>query len=522
MSEILTKDKQEFNQKGDAKVKSELIQIPTTTQQLYDKNDQQNQSTKQKDPFILIEGGKNQNKEELPQSFCQDQNFLNQIKLLELKSKQSVGEQQLKKEDQISSYFNSNMSLCHRLSEDEPPQQHKEISNEKDISKTFQIPCFQTYYIDNNNNSFKKKQKYNENTKSFTSNQTHLTNGQKLNNQLFNAQMYSSNQNQQIQGLSIPENQNLDVVNQQIKNQESYFLKNEQQNIKNQDNFNSIHKKQIFNTKENLFHINKNNFTEISPLNIQNEEIQGVVVTDKNLGDLKTIDNIESKQNFDDKAQICIQNSKIGSENLTKKGENIEIKQQKLDSLKDNNQQNQQTNIQKNSTTQIQQVVKLDQQQLTQNKIPQADADSKQKETERFKNLFNGSIQKFIQNTIFKMKLRGKNQYLASQGLDIQTKKQIEEFVNEGMDIYKLQKDIILIKKAIMIMFSCDQLAALKLVGISKYGVDNKANHFMKQFSLLKSEEEQLKCLTDFLTRQKERTNLSEIDQRILSSIDFE
>ncbi|KAL4509859.1 hypothetical protein ABPG73_023075 [Tetrahymena malaccensis] len=518
----LTKDKQEFNQKGDAKVKSELIQIPTTTQQLYDKNDQQNQTIKQKDPFTLIEGGKNQNKEELPQSFCQDQNFLNQIKLLELKSKQSVGEQQLKKEDQISSYFNSNMSLCHRLSEDEPPQQHKEISNEKEISKTFQIPCFQTYYIDNNNNSFKKKQKYNENTKSFTPNQTHLTNASNLNNQLFNAQMYSSNQNQQIQGLSIPENQNFDVVNQQIKNQESQFLKNEQQDSKNQDNFNSIHNKPIFNTKENLFHVNKDHLAEISPLNIQNEEIQGIAVADKNLGDLKNIDNIESKQNSDDKAQIHIQISKIGQENLIKKGENMEIKQQKLDSVKDNKQQSEQMNILKNNTIQIQQAVKLDQQQLTQNNILQANADSKQKETERFKHLFNGSIQKFIQNNIFKMKLRGKNEYLASSGLDLETKKQIEEFVNEGMDIYKLQKDIMLIKKAIMIIFSCDQLAALKLVGISKYGVDNKSNHFMKQFSLLKSEEEQLKYMTDFLTRKKEQTNLSEIDQRILSSIDFE
>ncbi|KAL4483236.1 hypothetical protein ABPG74_019262 [Tetrahymena malaccensis] len=466
----LTKDKQEFNQKGDAKVKSELIQIPTTTQQLYDKNDQQNQTIKQKDPFTLIEGGKNQNKEELPQSFCQDQNFLNQIKLLELKSKQSVGEQQLKKEDQISSYFNSNMSLCHRLSEDEPPQQHKEISNEKEISKTFQIPCFQTYYIDNNNNSFKKKQKYNENTKSFTPNQTHLTNASNLNNQLFNAQMYSSNQNQQIQGLSIPENQNFDVVNQQIKNQESQFLKNEQQDSKNQDNFNSIHNKPIFNTKENLFHVNKDHLAEISPLNIQNEEIQGIAVADKNLGDLKNIDNIESKQNSDDKAQIHIQISKIGQENLIKKGENMEIKQQKLDSVKDNKQQSEQMNILKNNTIQIQQAVKLDQQQLTQNNILQANADSKQKETERFKHLFNGSIQKFIQNNIFKMKLRGKNEYLASSGLDLETKKQIEEFVNEGMDIYKLQKDIMLIKKAIMIIFSCDQLAALKLVGISKYG----------------------------------------------------
>ncbi|KAL4461462.1 hypothetical protein ABPG74_016086 [Tetrahymena malaccensis] len=115
-----------------------------------------------------------------------------------------------------------------------------------------------------------------------------------------------------------------------------------------------------------------------------------------------------------------------------------------------------------------------------------------------------------------------------------QAKQVIQNQVFKSLNIFELFKDVILLKKAIMVLLSKDQLAALRLIGFSydtyiQKDIENKQtdddyqkkgnNYFEKQLKILSSDELQQKYLNKFLDKLYNGTELSEVDFRIVQSM---
>ncbi|KAL4438065.1 hypothetical protein ABPG74_016844 [Tetrahymena malaccensis] len=161
---------------------------------------------------------------------------------------------------------------------------------------------------------------------------------------------------------------------------------------------------------------------------------------------------------------------------------------------------------------------------------------SNKKKMFNFRNIgsiFSESVFQKIQKIIFSVRLCKKNEYLNQKGLDIQIKKQVENQVNQSIDILQLYQDIILLKKAIMILFTDEQLAALKVVGFSPSGISlncqnqtqnnteekNDINHFQSQYFIQNSEEKCTQYIQKFILRCQNQNKLSKVDKRIYSSL---
>ncbi|EWS72533.1 AMP-binding enzyme family protein (macronuclear) [Tetrahymena thermophila SB210] len=111
----------------------------------------------------------------------------------------------------------------------------------------------------------------------------------------------------------------------------------------------------------------------------------------------------------------------------------------------------------------------------------------------------------------------------------------IEQQIKKEVNIFNFIKDIILLKKAIMMMLTKEQLAALHLVGCSSNYFDVDLNsveadvneqeqklnlsHYEKQLAILQSEKFQSQYFQDFLSKCSDDENINEVDIRILSSI---
>ncbi|KAL4499533.1 hypothetical protein ABPG73_009083 [Tetrahymena malaccensis] len=151
-----------------------------------------------------------------------------------------------------------------------------------------------------------------------------------------------------------------------------------------------------------------------------------------------------------------------------------------------------------------------------------------------------------IQKIIFKTKLCKKQEFLKSQGLSKQTIKIIESQIDKDLDILELYEDIIFLKKAIMILFTTDQLAAIRLIGCSSsfldqdildfgqifYQFDNiykqqflktetqkDISHYEKQFAISLSDELQYKYVNKFLKRCQMSETIDQLDEKILTSM---
>ncbi|KAL4481643.1 hypothetical protein ABPG74_007732 [Tetrahymena malaccensis] len=139
------------------------------------------------------------------------------------------------------------------------------------------------------------------------------------------------------------------------------------------------------------------------------------------------------------------------------------------------------------------------------------------------------SIQK--QRGLFK-----KNQFLQSKGLQEEMIKEFEQKIDESLDYFSIYKEILLLKKAVMMILSKEQFAALQVIGIhmdqqkqnnavskeTKQTEENTVNHFKEQYKILQSKELQLQYISDFLKNyENNRQNLDNIDQRIFSSLIF-
>ncbi|KAL4464870.1 hypothetical protein ABPG74_011431 [Tetrahymena malaccensis] len=110
----------------------------------------------------------------------------------------------------------------------------------------------------------------------------------------------------------------------------------------------------------------------------------------------------------------------------------------------------------------------------------------------------------------------------------------IEQQINKQINIFDFYKDLLFIKKSVMILLSKEQLAAMQLVGYStQYLADQSSqlkdikqsdqmnkNYIEKQQNILNSCDLQCKYIKKFFSKQKnENNNKVDINSRILSSI---
>ncbi|EAR95348.2 AMP-binding enzyme family protein (macronuclear) [Tetrahymena thermophila SB210] len=155
----------------------------------------------------------------------------------------------------------------------------------------------------------------------------------------------------------------------------------------------------------------------------------------------------------------------------------------------------------------------------------------------KIKALIQKPISYKVQNLLFKTRLCKKRKFLESQGLNRQMIIDVEEQVNESLDYFKIYKDILMLKKAIFILLTKEQLAALQLVGFSEnqarsltdlnskrdifsaqIGQRDK-NYFEEQFNIHKSSEIQAQYIYQFLLKCQKQQNMSLVDERLFSSL---
>ncbi|KAL4463538.1 hypothetical protein ABPG72_010880 [Tetrahymena utriculariae] len=110
-------------------------------------------------------------------------------------------------------------------------------------------------------------------------------------------------------------------------------------------------------------------------------------------------------------------------------------------------------------------------------------------------------------------------------------KRSIENEVFKFLDISKICKDLIFLKKAVAMLLSKEQFAMIQLAGFScfdpsqepiKSGKINqktdkvKGNYFEKQLQILGSDELKRKYIERFLSRFSNNSNISKVDLRII------
>ncbi|EAR93977.2 endoplasmic reticulum-intermediate compartment protein (macronuclear) [Tetrahymena thermophila SB210] len=153
---------------------------------------------------------------------------------------------------------------------------------------------------------------------------------------------------------------------------------------------------------------------------------------------------------------------------------------------------------------------------------------------QHFQTLNDKSMQLKLEQIIYKPKCIKRKEFLSSKGLKQKIISDFEKSVDDSLDFFTFYKEILLLKKAIMILLNKEQFAALQIVGmdveIINQNKENKAltnqteekygNHFREQYELLQSKELQLQYINDFLKRcQYNNQSLDNLDKRILSSL---
>ncbi|EWS76423.1 transmembrane protein, putative (macronuclear) [Tetrahymena thermophila SB210] len=153
---------------------------------------------------------------------------------------------------------------------------------------------------------------------------------------------------------------------------------------------------------------------------------------------------------------------------------------------------------------------------------------------QNFKSIQSNSLKQIIKNTIFKFKKFKSKIFFQERGIDCDYIKYIEQEVNKSLDIYDLYKDIIFLKKAIMMILSEEQLAAIQFVTLTEqfqslYKISNisdeqinniRLNYFEKQICIQNSQILQEEYLKKFFIKQQQEIQQQDvIDQRIFSSL---
>ncbi|KAL4453953.1 hypothetical protein ABPG74_003836 [Tetrahymena malaccensis] len=148
----------------------------------------------------------------------------------------------------------------------------------------------------------------------------------------------------------------------------------------------------------------------------------------------------------------------------------------------------------------------------------------------------NKSILKNVHSKIFKLRCFKQSEYQQFLGLDPNDKQIIEKHVNESLDILQIYKDLILLKKAIMILVSKEQLAALQLIGISSEYMKSQNNlqqnsqlknenkykkmsYLEEQYCILKQNDLKEQYIKSYFEKMQQGQTITEVDQRILNSL---
>ncbi|EAR87496.2 AMP-binding enzyme family protein (macronuclear) [Tetrahymena thermophila SB210] len=112
-----------------------------------------------------------------------------------------------------------------------------------------------------------------------------------------------------------------------------------------------------------------------------------------------------------------------------------------------------------------------------------------------------------------------------------QIKREIEQEVMRYLNIFEVYKDLLLLKKAIMMLLTQEQLAAIKFIGCSppsyqKFNQEKKGdmskqnfNFLQSQIEILSSAELQSQYFQSYIEKCQNSDNLSDLDKRIISSI---
>ncbi|KAL4472809.1 hypothetical protein ABPG73_006872 [Tetrahymena malaccensis] len=144
-----------------------------------------------------------------------------------------------------------------------------------------------------------------------------------------------------------------------------------------------------------------------------------------------------------------------------------------------------------------------------------------------FKCFDNKQLTSKIGDLLFKFRIRKRKEYQTQLGLDQQIKQIIDLQVDNSMDFSKFYDEILLLKKAVMMILTTEQFASLKLVGCSQqFQYQNnsqqnlkRTNHFEEQLEVCLSTKKQICYAKQFLEKCSNNANLSQMDQRIYSSI---
>ncbi|EAR91291.2 AMP-binding enzyme family protein (macronuclear) [Tetrahymena thermophila SB210] len=158
--------------------------------------------------------------------------------------------------------------------------------------------------------------------------------------------------------------------------------------------------------------------------------------------------------------------------------------------------------------------------------------DKQLKNLSQLKASLSSKVSEKISSILFKLKFFNKKEYDSSKGLDKLQKRAIEKQLSKDLNIFEFYKDIIFLKKAVMILFTSEQLATLRIIGCSSNFLDeskhqqtimdtikNKSNYFQEQYKILQSENLQFEKIAQFIQKSKKNEPLTEIDKRLLSSI---
>ncbi|EAR96764.2 AMP-binding enzyme family protein (macronuclear) [Tetrahymena thermophila SB210] len=149
-------------------------------------------------------------------------------------------------------------------------------------------------------------------------------------------------------------------------------------------------------------------------------------------------------------------------------------------------------------------------------------------------NIHNKKLSDKLLQFIFKTRLFKKKKELVG-GLKKSQLQQIESQINKELDIMNFVKDILFLKKAIMLVFDPDQLVALQLIGCSQHFLDQQLDDlesdpnqfendttlsfYEKQFAVSQSEKLQQHYMKRFLDKCTNKRNFNELDERILASL---
>ncbi|EWS71096.1 transmembrane protein, putative (macronuclear) [Tetrahymena thermophila SB210] len=239
---------------------------------------------------------------------------------------------------------------------------------------------------------------------------------------------------------------------------------------------------------------------------------------------LKRVESFQNSINLEKNLRVFVPNMAKNEQsypqksNLQQKGNNSPIIKDRFITQKNNNF--------------TQKVNQLNQNGIQKNQIKNINLIKKQ--TEKHLKILNDiSTKQKLEKILFGNKLCKHKDNLYSKGFNQDVQDQLEKSIDESLDFFKFYKEIIFLKKAVMILLSKEQLAALNLIGIAieqiKPNQINTAmstlqdeinlNHLQEQFKVLQSQELQLEQIKLFLSRCEGTENLDVIDHRILSSM---